>query len=50
MILFVCVFVRLCEYMWEDLMRGRPQYKGTNGGTAICISACDDDGTAAGRI
>ncbi|CAJ2678114.1 unnamed protein product [Trifolium pratense] len=29
-------------YTWEDLTSSRT-YKGTKGGVAICISACDDD-------
>ncbi|XP_028753106.1 metacaspase-1-like [Neltuma alba] len=42
---FMCRMNRLREYMWENQMRGRGHRKGTNGGTAICISACDDDGS-----
>lgn len=28
--------------MWEDHSRRSPIYKGTNGGLAVSISACDD--------
>ncbi|XLT12313.1 hypothetical protein HN51_058003 [Arachis hypogaea] len=34
-------------YGWEDHRSRRGAYKGTNGGVAVCISACDDDGSAA---
>ncbi|WVY93143.1 hypothetical protein V8G54_032231 [Vigna mungo] len=33
-------------YGWEDHRNPRA-YKGTRGGLAVCISACDDDGNAA---
>jgi len=33
-------------YGWEDHRNPR-FYKGTRGGLAVCISACDDDGNAA---
>ncbi|GFY89406.1 hypothetical protein Acr_06g0013460 [Actinidia rufa] len=32
-------------YAWQD-QRNTAAYKGTNGGTAICISACDDHETS----
>jgi len=34
-------------YGWEDQRNPRAGYKGTRGGLAVCISACDDDGNAA---
>ncbi|KAF7842983.1 metacaspase-3-like [Senna tora] len=37
---------RLRQYAWQDHMSGKPYYKSTNGGLAVCISACDDDGTS----
>ncbi|XP_045820665.1 metacaspase-3-like isoform X4 [Trifolium pratense] len=39
---FVCKMNREGYYTWEDLTSSRT-YKGTKGGVAICISACDDD-------
>ncbi|XP_015951472.2 metacaspase-1-like isoform X2 [Arachis duranensis] len=38
---FFCKINREGFYIWEDHRRPRI-YKGTNGGLAICISACDD--------
>ncbi|XP_028753149.1 metacaspase-3-like [Neltuma alba] len=43
---FMCRMNRFGEYGWEDHVRGKPHYKGTNGGLAICISACDDNGSS----
>ncbi|XP_054776323.1 metacaspase-3-like [Prosopis cineraria] len=43
---FMCRMNRFREYKWDDQMIGKPHYKGTNGGVAVCISACDDDGTS----
>ncbi|KAK2437342.1 metacaspase-3 [Trifolium repens] len=39
---FVCKMNREGYYTWEDHTNSRT-YKGTKGGIAICISACDDD-------
>ncbi|KAI9095666.1 hypothetical protein K1719_026226 [Acacia pycnantha] len=43
---FMCRMNRLHQYGWEDHVSGKPHYKGTNGGNAICISACDDNGSS----
>ncbi|XP_057493884.1 metacaspase-3-like [Actinidia eriantha] len=42
---FICRMNRLGYYAWQD-QRNTAAYKGTNGGTAICISACDDHETS----
>ncbi|KAJ1396508.1 Caspase domain [Sesbania bispinosa] len=34
---------------WKDHRHRRGSYKGTRGGLAVCISACDDDGNAADK-
>ncbi|KAL8536175.1 hypothetical protein ACS0TY_011714 [Phlomoides rotata] len=39
---FVCRMDRKGYYMWEDHGRYSPIYKGTSGGLAVSISACDD--------
>ncbi|CAJ1963477.1 unnamed protein product [Sphenostylis stenocarpa] len=43
---FMCRMNRKGHYGWQD-HRNRRTYKGTRGGLAVCISACDDDGSAA---
>ncbi|KAK7302530.1 hypothetical protein RJT34_13422 [Clitoria ternatea] len=44
---FMCRMNRKGYYGWEDHRHPRAGYKGTRGGLAVCISACDDDGNAA---
>ncbi|WJX22039.1 hypothetical protein P8452_11386 [Trifolium repens] len=44
---FMCRINRKGYYGWEDHRHPRAGYKGTRGGLAVCISACDDDGSAA---
>ncbi|MED6108733.1 hypothetical protein PIB30_026820 [Stylosanthes scabra] len=44
---FMCRMNRKGYYGWEDHRNPRAAYKGTSGGVAVCISACDDDGNAA---
>ncbi|XP_061365474.1 metacaspase-1-like [Gastrolobium bilobum] len=44
---FMCRMNRKGYYGWEDHRNPRAGYKGTGGGLAVCISACDDDGNAA---
>ncbi|XP_027339428.1 metacaspase-1-like [Abrus precatorius] len=44
---FMCRMNRKGYYGWEDHRHPRAGYKGTRGGLALCISACDDDGNAA---
>lgn len=44
---FMCRVNRKGYYGWEDHRHPRSGYKGTRGGLAVCISACDDDGNAA---
>ncbi|KAL1289590.1 metacaspase-1-like isoform X1 [Arachis ipaensis] len=44
---FMCRMNRKGYYGWEDHRTRRGAFKGTNGGVAVCISACDDDGSAA---
>ncbi|XP_058771732.1 metacaspase-1-like [Vicia villosa] len=44
---FMCRMNRKGYYGWEDHRSHRAGYKGTRGGLAVCISACDDDGSAA---
>ncbi|KAG5000527.1 hypothetical protein JHK87_021599 [Glycine soja] len=44
---FMCRMNRKGYYGWEDQRNPRAGYKGTRGGLAVCISACDDDGNAA---
>ncbi|CAL0309505.1 unnamed protein product [Lupinus luteus] len=44
---FMCRINRKGYYGWEDHRSHRAGYKGTRGGLAVCISACDDDGSAA---
>ncbi|KAK7412154.1 hypothetical protein VNO78_03603 [Psophocarpus tetragonolobus] len=44
---FMCRINRKGYYGWEDHRHPRAGYKGTRGGLAVCISACDDDGNAA---
>lgn len=39
---FMCRINRGGSYMWEDHRTPHGTYKGTRGGIAICISACDD--------
>ncbi|KAJ6691146.1 METACASPASE-3 [Salix koriyanagi] len=41
---FVCRMNREGYYTWED--QTRSPYKGTSGGLAFCISACDDNQTS----
>ncbi|KAJ4716879.1 metacaspase 1 [Melia azedarach] len=43
---FVCRMKREGYYMWED-QRTRAFYKGTSGGFALSLSACDDHQTSA---
>lgn len=44
---FLCRMNREGFYIWEDHRRpGASVYKGTGGGLAICISACDDHQTS----
>ncbi|KAJ4716877.1 Metacaspase-1 like [Melia azedarach] len=43
---FVCRMNREGYYMWED-QRTRAFYKGTSGGLALSLSACDDHQTSA---
>ncbi|MED6108734.1 hypothetical protein PIB30_026821 [Stylosanthes scabra] len=43
---FMCRMNRNGYYGWEDHRKRRGAYKGTSGGVAVCISACDDDGNA----
>ncbi|KAK7246747.1 hypothetical protein RIF29_41617 [Crotalaria pallida] len=44
---FMCRMNRRGYYGWEDHRNLIGGYKGTRGGIAVCISACDDDGSAA---
>ncbi|KAK7328145.1 hypothetical protein VNO77_22241 [Canavalia gladiata] len=44
---FMCRMNRKGYYGWEDHRHPVAGYKGSRGGLAICISACDDDGNAA---
>ncbi|KAK4769180.1 hypothetical protein SAY86_027330 [Trapa natans] len=43
---FLCRIGRDGSYKWEDQRRPLAAYKGTSGGVAVCISACDDQGTS----
>lgn len=43
---FLCRMDREGYYTWQDHRRPS-NYKGTNGGLAVCISACDDHQTSA---
>ncbi|KAF3435029.1 hypothetical protein FNV43_RR22116 [Rhamnella rubrinervis] len=43
---FLCRMNREGYYTWQDHRRPS-HYKGTNGGLAVCISACDDHQTSA---
>jgi hypothetical protein len=41
---------RIGSFGWKDHRRRRAGYKGTSGGLAVCISACEDkDGKAANK-
>jgi len=41
---------RIGSFGWKDHRHRRAGYKGTSGGLAVCISACDDgDGKAASK-
>ncbi|XP_054778767.1 metacaspase-3-like isoform X1 [Prosopis cineraria] len=43
---FVCKMSREGFHTWEDQTQPRADYKGTRGGLAICISACEDAGSS----
>ncbi|KAJ6959448.1 hypothetical protein NC653_037706 [Populus alba x Populus x berolinensis] len=43
---FVCRMNREGYYTWEDQTLSPYAYKGTSGGLALCISACDDNQTS----
>jgi hypothetical protein len=41
---------RIGSFGWKDHRHRRAGYKGTSGGLAVCISACEDkDGKAASK-
>ncbi|MED6108736.1 hypothetical protein PIB30_026822 [Stylosanthes scabra] len=44
---FICTTNRKGNYVWTNKKRRRGGYRGTNGGVAVCLSACGDDGKAA---
>ncbi|OWM63606.1 hypothetical protein CDL15_Pgr008149 [Punica granatum] len=44
---FLCRIKKDGFYRWEDHQLPSAAYRGTNGGVAICISACDDHETSA---
>ncbi|CAL5183212.1 unnamed protein product [Lathyrus oleraceus] len=46
---FVCKTNWFGSLGWKDQRHRRAGYKGTRGGLAVCISACDDDGNAASK-
>ncbi|KAF7842984.1 metacaspase-1-like isoform X1 [Senna tora] len=43
---FLCKMNREGSYIWQDHTLPSAGYKGTGGGLAVCISACDDAGTS----
>lgn len=43
---FITSVSRDGNYRWEDQRRPSAAYKGTSGGVAVCISACDDHQTS----
>ncbi|KEH36446.1 metacaspase-1 isoform X3 [Medicago truncatula] len=46
---FVCKMNRIASFGWKDHRHRRAGNKGTRGGLAVCISACDDSDGKAGR-